>query len=78
MTGSTAAFAALLHPAVKQLDLHHALTSYSDIAEAEKYDWPLSTFLPGVLRHFDLPDIYAALGTRLNSLEPRGPEKPAT
>ncbi len=73
-----AAFAALLHPAVKQLDLHHALTSYSDIAEAEKYDWPLSTFLPGILRHFDLPDIYTALGTRLNSLEPVGAEKPAT
>ncbi|MEJ7691505.1 acetylxylan esterase [Daejeonella sp.] len=59
-----ATFAALLSPAVKQITLKNALTSYSDIAESEEYNWPLATFLPDVIRRFDLPDCYAALSSK--------------
>jgi dienelactone hydrolase len=66
-----AAFAALLHDAVKQVTLKNALTSYSAVAEAEEYRWPLSGMLPGVLRHFDLPDCYRALAAKgLRQIEP--------
>src|SRR5690606_31714848 len=56
-----ATFAALLSDAVTEVTLKNALTSYSDVAEYEEYNWPLSTFIPGVLKTFDLPDCYAAL-----------------
>ena len=64
-------FAAILSPRVTQVTLKHAPTSYSDIAESEKYRWPLSALVPGVLRSFDLPDCYRALQVkRLRQLEP--------
>jgi dienelactone hydrolase len=68
-----AAFAALLAPLVVQVTLKNAPTSYSEIAESETYAWPLSSFLPGVLEHFDLPDCYRGLSTkRLRQIEPCG------
>lgn len=68
-----ATFAAVLSSDVTQVTLKHALTSYSDVAESEDYDWPVSTFAPGVLRRFDLPDCYRALeAKRLRQIEPRG------
>ena len=70
-----AAFAAMLSDLVAQVTLKNALTSYAAIAESEQYQWPLSTFLPGVLTSFDLPDCYAALeAKRLRQIEPWGPE----
>jgi dienelactone hydrolase len=60
-----ATFAALLSPLVTQVTLKGAMPSYSSVAESETYDWPLSAFLPGVLRQFDLPDCYRALGAKL-------------
>ena len=66
-----ATFAALLSDAVIQVTLKNALTSYSDIAEHEEYNWPLSTLLPGVLKTFDLPDCYRALESKnLRQIEP--------
>ena len=68
-----ATFAALLSSEVTQITLKHALTSYSDIAETEDYDWPLSALLPGVLRTFDLPDCYRALEAKqLRQIAPWG------
>jgi hypothetical protein len=68
-----AAFAALLSSAVVQVTLKNALTSYSEVAEAEDYNWPLALLIPGVLRYFDLPDVYAGLASkRLRSIEPWG------
>lgn len=65
-------FAALLSDTVTQVTLKNAPTSYSDIAEYENYNWPLSTLLPGVLKTFDLPDCYHALAIRkgLRQIEP--------
>jgi len=56
-----AAFAALLSPHVSRVTLKHALDSYASVAEAEAYDLPLSCIVPGILAHFDLPDVYREL-----------------
>jgi dienelactone hydrolase len=69
-----ATFAALLDEgAVTRVTLKHALSSYGDIAEAEDYTWPLSSFVPDVLKTFDLPDCYQALATKnLRMIETAG------
>jgi hypothetical protein len=59
-----ATFAALLSDAVSQVTLKNSLTSYSNIAESEEYNWPLQCLLPGVLKVFDLPDCYRALESK--------------
>ena len=70
----SAAFAALLAPGVVQVTLKNALTSYSAVAEAETYQWPLALLPPGVLEEFDLPDCYRALESKaLRQIEPWGP-----
>jgi pimeloyl-ACP methyl ester carboxylesterase len=56
-----ATFAAVMHDLVKQVTLKEALASYREVAESETYSWPLSSFVPDVLRHFDLPVCYSAL-----------------
>jgi cephalosporin-C deacetylase-like acetyl esterase len=67
-----ATLAALLSQAVKEVTLKNALSSYADIAETEEYNWPLSTFVDGILKEFDLPDCYRALAAKgLRQLEPR-------
>ncbi len=69
-----ATFAAVLSPHVKQVTLKQGLTSYTDIAESEHYDWPLSSLLSDALETFDLPDCYAELSAKqLRQIEPRGP-----
>ena len=68
-----AAFAALLSPHVTRVTLKHAPVSYSEIAEARDYNWPLSAMPLGVLGRFDLPDCYRELkGKDLRLLEPLG------
>jgi dienelactone hydrolase len=59
---------------VAHVTLKNALTSYSDVAESESYVWPLSSFVPGVLEKFDLPDCYRALGEKIKVtlIEPWG------
>ncbi|MBM3891487.1 MAG: hypothetical protein FJ388_20435, partial [Verrucomicrobia bacterium] len=70
-----ATFAALFADEVTQVTLKNALTSYTAIAESEDYRWPLSTLLPGVLAHLDLPDCYRALAAKkLRQIEPWGPD----
>ncbi len=58
-----AAFAAVMSDGIDELTLINALRSYQDIAESERYDWPLSTFVPDVLQHFDLSDLHAEFQT---------------
>ena len=75
-----ATFAALLSPTVKQVTLKNSLTSYQDVATTEHYAWPVSAFLPGVLKKFDLPDCYRALKKtkKLKQVDPMGAtEQPA-
>jgi hypothetical protein len=68
-----ATLAAVVSDDVGRVTLKHALIAYSEIAEAEHYDWPSSTFIPSVLTRFDLPDCYRALAAkRLKQIESRG------
>lgn len=64
-------FAAVLDERVTQVTLKHALASYAEVAETERYGWPLSAFVPAVLQAFDLPDCYRELQRKkLRQIEP--------
>jgi hypothetical protein len=66
-----ATFAAVLHDAVTQVTLKHALASYAVVAETESYNFPLPVLIPSVLKAFDLPDCYRALeGKKLRQIAP--------
>ncbi len=66
-----ATFAALLSELVTRVTVKNALTSYADVARSETYTWPLSSFVPGVLGSFDLPDCYQALEVKkLKQIDP--------
>lgn len=56
-----AALAALLSPEVRQVTLHHAPLSWRQMVNSRVVRWPLSVMPSGVLRRFDLPDVYRAL-----------------
>lgn len=74
-----ATFAAVLSDRVTRVTLKNALTSYAEVAQSETYSWPLSSFVPDVLKYFDLPDCYQALAAKkLKQIDPWGPnpEKP--
>ena len=71
-----ATFAALLSGHVTQVTLKNALTSYTEVASATDYGWPLSALPPGVLTSFDLPDCYRELKKKnLKLVEPWGASK---
>lgn len=66
-----ATFAAMLSPLVNRVTLQQSLSSYQTVATADHYQWPLSSFVPGILQQFDLPDCYAALAEKqLRQVEP--------
>jgi hypothetical protein len=68
-----AALAAVLAPSIGKVVLKNAPRSWAEIAEAEDYNWPLALLVPGVLRHFDLPDCYRELERRqLRMIDPVG------
>jgi dienelactone hydrolase len=70
-----ATYPSLLSDEVAQITLKNAPESYSIIAESEDYNWPLSTFVPGVLKTWDLPDCYRALQSKnLRQVDPVGPQ----
>ena len=62
------ALAALLVGRVRLVTLIHSPNSYAELAEAPMQDWPFSVMLPGVLEHFDLPDVYRELATAREQL----------
>jgi len=59
--GIIAALVALLDERVKQVTLQQVPLSWSEMAQTRMNQWRQSAMLPGVLRHFDLPDVYRAL-----------------
>ncbi len=65
-----AAFAALLHDGVTSVTLQNAPLSYHAMTQSPLVAWPVAGFPRGVLSHFDLPDIYKALGRRLALVQP--------
>jgi len=61
-----AAFAALLAPQlVSKVTLRGAPISFLEWATVPVVRWPAANFPRGVLKYFDLPDVYRALGRRL-------------
>jgi hypothetical protein len=67
-----AAFAGLLHESRPNVRLLDYLPSFALLAEDSLANWPLSSLPRGVLRHFDLPDVYRALDGRLELGSPWG------
>ncbi|VTR97791.1 Uncharacterized protein OS=Chthoniobacter flavus Ellin428 GN=CfE428DRAFT_1820 PE=4 SV=1: AXE1 [Gemmata massiliana] len=68
-----ATFAAVLSDRVTHVTLKNALTNFADVAQSETYSWPLSLFVPGVLRSFDLEDCYKVLeAKKLKQIDPWG------
>ncbi len=63
-------FAALLHRTKPRVKIFHYLPSYQLIAQTPVSLWPFSVLPRGVLKHFDLPDVYRALGRRLTKDKP--------
>jgi len=70
-----ATFAAVLSNRVVRVTLKNALRSFEHVARSETYSWPLSSFVPDVIRSFDLPDCYRALEAKnLKQIERWGAE----
>ena len=59
-----AAMATLLDDRVRSILIREAIPAYQSIVDAEDYTVSLDWFLPGILEHFDLPDILAAASPR--------------
>jgi len=69
-----ATFAAVLSEMVTHVTLKNALSSFAEIAESDRYEWPLSAFVPDVLEKFDLPECYRVLEVKhLRQIQPWGP-----
>jgi cephalosporin-C deacetylase-like acetyl esterase len=62
--GVAAALATVLDPRVRSLLLTHAIPSWQSIVDAEDYSVSLDWFVPGILQHFDLPDLLASIAPR--------------
>jgi hypothetical protein len=56
-----AAFAVLYNETVTSITLKDGLESFHSIATSKEYNWPLSGFVPGMLKELDLPDCYTLL-----------------
>ncbi|MEI6337003.1 MAG: acetylxylan esterase [Verrucomicrobiota bacterium] len=60
-----AAFAAALHPNIKSAELHDGPVSFADWLATDDLAWPASMCPRGVLKSFDLPDLYEAFRGKL-------------
>ena len=59
-----ALFAAALDKNISELYLAGGLVSFRSIVDTENYDHSFANFVPGLLRHTDLPDVAASLAPR--------------
>lgn len=60
-----AVFTAILCDEVSEVVLYDAPASYREWIDGKVCDWPAANVPFGVLKFFDLPDLYAALGEKL-------------
>jgi dienelactone hydrolase/pimeloyl-ACP methyl ester carboxylesterase len=65
-----AALAGLLHPCRPEVRLLDYLPSFTALCRDPLANWPLSSLPHGVLRSFDLPDVYRELGRQLELRKP--------
>jgi cephalosporin-C deacetylase-like acetyl esterase len=59
-----AIFAAAIAPRVDSLYLSGGLVSFRNIVDSENYSHSFANFVPGLLRHTDLPEVIARLAPR--------------
>jgi dienelactone hydrolase len=59
-----AIFAAALEPEISELYLAGGLVSFRSIVDSESYDHSFANFVPGMLRHTDLPEVVKSLAPR--------------
>jgi hypothetical protein len=62
--------AAVLDPRLKHITIDHTLESYKSLLEAPMPIGAPEDILPGVVLHYDIPDLTKALGTRLTFTDP--------
>ena len=71
--------AALLPGRFAAVVLRDTPASYAHLLATDELTWPHDLVLPGVLRHYDLPDLAAVVGCPVHWLDPRdGAHQPAT
>ncbi|MFA6242101.1 MAG: hypothetical protein WC655_14295 [Candidatus Hydrogenedentales bacterium] len=51
------------------------LASFESLATSESYTWPHETFFPGILRHYDLPEMIVALKVPVLVLNPMNAQR---
>lgn len=78
--GLAALMAAVLDDRVQSTLLAGMVVSYMSIVESTNYSLPLEWFVPGILQHFDIPDLSASLYPRpvriLNAVDAVGDSLP--
>jgi dienelactone hydrolase len=62
--------AAVLDPRIKHITIDHTLESYKSLLDAPMPINAPEDILPGVLRHYDIPDLVKALGSRVTFTDP--------
>jgi cephalosporin-C deacetylase-like acetyl esterase len=62
--------ASVLDPRLKHITIDHALESYASLLQAPMPIGASEDILPGVLLHYDIPDLIKALGPRLTFTNP--------
>lgn len=62
--------AAVLDSRLTHISVDHALRSYKSLIEAPMPVGAPEDILPGVVRHYDLPELQSALGSRLTLTDP--------
>jgi hypothetical protein len=67
--GVVALFAAALEPRIVSAQTAGALESYLSVVEADIHQTPPGLLIPGVLKHFDLPDVKRAIAPRPVSVQ---------
>jgi dienelactone hydrolase len=65
-----AAFAALLHKSKPDVTIWNYLEDFHSLTQVPIFGWPFSSMARGILKEFDLPDIYRVLGGRLKKQAP--------
>jgi cephalosporin-C deacetylase-like acetyl esterase len=62
--GVAALMAAALDESVRSVLISRSIATYSSVVNSENYVLTLDWFVPGILKHFDIPDIAAAIHPR--------------
>jgi hypothetical protein len=63
-SGLAALMATALDDRVRSVLIRQAPSTYLSIVESEEYSLTLDWFVPGILEHFDLPEVAAAMAPR--------------